>query len=149
MTTTINPSFKILADGTATAGRVALVELFIQPGTEPPCHRHYWEDKLLYVLEGKIAVFNAGQWHMAPIGTAVPVPRGTEHTFAVLGHQAARLLLVFTPAGFEQLYQEMGTATPWIAREPYGLDRWVAKAARYGCEVTAPHPGQPYAFINA
>lgn len=133
----------ILVGAEASANRLAVIESVERPNSEPPYHRHQGEDELLYVIEGEIAVLVEGAWQAAPAGTAVVIPRGTQHTFAVLG-QAARLLTVFAPAGFEGFYRELGpAATAWPLGNAQRIEQWVATAARYGCEITGPHPGAP------
>ena len=129
----------ILLGSAETAGRVALIETVEEPGDELPCHRHHWEDTLLYVLAGALNVYLAGRWSAAPAGTAVWVPRGVEHTFVAAEH--TRLLTIFAPAGFEGFYRELNVPRPWACE----IERLVATAARYGCELTAPHPGPPAA----
>jgi quercetin dioxygenase-like cupin family protein len=136
----INSAATILVGAETTAGRLALIETVERRGEEPPCHRHYWEDELIYVLAGELALYIEGKWLSFPPARAVMVPRSVEHTFAVLS-DTARLLTVFTPAGFEGFYRELGQA----GGDVYILERWVATAARFGCEITGPHPGSPEA----
>lgn len=133
-----NADINVLVGAETTAGRMALIETTERPGREPPCHRHYWEDELLYVLAGEMALFIEGNWLVVPNGRAVMIPRNVEHTFAVLS-DAARLLTLFAPAGFEGFYREFDLEIPW----GNSLEHWVATAARYGCEITGPHPGRP------
>jgi hypothetical protein len=33
--------------------------------------------------------------------------------------------------------------------EATNIERWVATAARYGCEVTGPHPGRPLKTVGS
>jgi quercetin dioxygenase-like cupin family protein len=135
----------VLVTGEATSGRCALVETVERRGDELPCHRHHWEDTTLYVLEGELAVFLAGQWIHGPAGAAVFVPRGVEHTIAVMS-PAARVLRMLVPAGCEQFYQELATERAVRAAEgaaPAAIERLVTLAARYGCEITGSHPGRP------
>ena len=128
----------ILVTGSETGGRLALIETVEVWGAEPPRHCHHWEDETLYVLEGELAVFCGGTWTRTPAGTAVVLPRGAEHSFAVLSRRA-RVLTMFAPAGFEAWYRDAGTVIPWSGEIEY----IVATAARYGCEITGPHPGRP------
>ena len=130
----------ILLGSAETAGRVALIETVEEPGGEAPCHRHHWEDKVLYVLEGALHVYIAGQWIGAPAGAAVWVPRGVEHTY-VAADEHTRVLTMFTPAGFEGFYRELDPSRLWAGE----IERLVVTAARYGCELTGPHPGPPTA----
>lgn len=128
----------ILVTGAQTGGRLALIETLEAQGTEPPRHCHHWEDETVYVLEGVVALFCAGRWVHAPPGAVVVVPRGMEHSFAVLS-TTARILTMFTPAGFEAWYRDVSGAAPWSDT----LEQVVGTAARYGCEITGPHPGRP------
>ncbi len=130
------PAAAVLVTGTETGGRLALIETIEVPGAEPPCHCHHWEDETLYVLEGALVVYRGGSWTPCGAGAAVVLPRGMEHTFVVLSG-TARVLAVMAPAGFEAWYGEAGPATPWSG----ALEHVVAAAARYGCEITGPHPG--------
>ena len=125
----------VLVAGEETGGRFALVELVLARGAEPPCHRHHWEDETLYVLAGALRVRVGDAWVEAPAGAAVFLPRGGEHGLVVTTREA-RVLAALTPAGFEGFYREVAGAAP-------GLERLVALAARYGCEITGPPPTSP------
>ena len=127
------PGVRILIDGAATAGRLALLELAVARGQEPPRHRHHWEDEALFVLAGALSVQIGSTWIAAPSGAAVFLPRGVEHGFLVATPDV-RLLVALTPAGFEGCYRELGGPS---ARS---LERLVAVSARYGCEITGPPP---------
>jgi quercetin dioxygenase-like cupin family protein len=123
----------ILVAGEETGGRFALVEMVEERGAEPPRHLHHWEDETLYVLEGSLSVWVAGRWVEAPVGAAVFLERGVEHALAVAA-EGARVLSFFAPAGFEGFYRELGaTSAP-------DVERHVATAARYGCEIVGPAP---------
>ena len=118
----------VLVGGAETGGRLAIVEEVIGRGAELPRHLHHWEDEALYVLDGELAICLGGDWCRVPAGGVILLPRGVEHAVAVVG-AAARVLTVLTPAGFEGFYRELASAAP-------DLDRLVATAARYGCEIT-------------
>jgi hypothetical protein len=98
-----------------------------------PRHLHHWEDETLYVLEGSLSVWVAGRWVEAPAGAAVFLARGVEHALAVAADRA-RVLSFFAPAGFEGFYRELGAASA------PDVERLVATAARYGCEIVGPAP---------
>lgn len=132
------PATAVLVRGAQTAGRLAMIATTEHPGSEPPCHCHHWEDEVLYVLHGTVALYCDGTWTRHTAGSTAVVPRGTEHTFAVLT-PAAQLLTSFAPAGLEGWYGEGDAASPW--QRP--LEQIIVGAARFGCEITGPHPGQP------
>ena len=123
----------ILVAGGETGGRFALVEMFEERGAEAPRHLHHWEDETLYVLEGSLSVWVAGRWVEAPAGAAVFLARGVEHALAVAADRA-RVLSFFAPAGFEGFYRELDAASA------PDVERLVATAARYGCEIVGPAP---------
>lgn len=131
----------ILMDGALTAGQLALVLSTEYADREPPCQRHQGEDKVLYLLEGELMVWCDGQWHPLSTEQAFHIPRGTEHTFTVFT-SSVRLLTIFTPAGFEGFYRDLGPHARWEPGNAHAIEQWVVTAARYGCEVTGPHPGR-------
>ena len=125
----------VLVGGEETGGRFALVETVEERGAEPPRHLHHWEDETLYVLEGALDVWAAGGWVEVPAGAAAFLARGVEHAFRVASARA-RVLVFLTPAGFEGFYREMRVVG---AQQ---VERLVATAARYGCEITGPALGR-------
>lgn len=127
------PRVSVLVAGEETGGAFALVDAVETKGAWLPCHLHNREDEALYVLEGSLKVWVAGGWVDAPSGWAVFLPRGVEHAH-VVATEAARVFVLFVPAGFEGFYRELGAADA----SSLGLERPVATAARYGCEITGP-----------
>ena len=126
----------VLLWGEETADRSSLVETVEERGAHPPRHLHHREDETLYVIEGSLSVWIAGEWIEAPAGTALFLPRGVEH--ALLAEtERARVLSFFAPAGFERFYGEMA------AVGPLDVGRLVTTAARYGCEIAGPTPERP------
>jgi quercetin dioxygenase-like cupin family protein len=122
--------------GEDTAGRCGVVETVEERGAHQPRHLHLQEDETLYVIEGSLSVWVAGEWVEAPAGTALFMPRGVEH--ALLAEtEKVRVLSFFAPAGFERFYGEMAT------RDSLDVERLVTTAARYGCEIAGPTPERP------
>jgi quercetin dioxygenase-like cupin family protein len=129
------PSVGILVAGEETGGRFALVETVEEKGARLPFHRHNREDETLYVLEGSLNVWIAGKRVYAPAGAAVFLPRGVEHAHAV-ATETARMLVYLVPSGCEDIYREVGAP----GTSSLDVERLVATAARYGCEITGPFP---------
>ena len=128
----------VLVRGEDTAGTCGLVETVGERGAHSPRHLHLREDETLYVIEGSLSAWVAGEWVEAPAGTALFLPRGVEH--ALLAEtEGTRVLSFFTPAGFEKFYGELATVGP------PGVERLVTTAARYGCEIVGPTPARPLA----
>jgi quercetin dioxygenase-like cupin family protein len=126
----------VLVRGEETAGRCGLVETVEERGAQPPRHLHHSEDETLYVIEGSLSVWVAGEWVEAPAGTALFLPRGIEHALLARSEKA-RVLSFFAPAGFEGFHVEMATMGP------LDVERLVTTAARYGCEIAGPTPERP------
>jgi quercetin dioxygenase-like cupin family protein len=128
---------RVIVGGAASGGRVALVETRLRRGQELPRHRHHWEDELVVVVAGRLAVWIDGDWAEVVAGGTVFLPRGSEHALLAVSDEV-RLLITFAPAGFEDVYQELAKIDG-----DADLGRLVAVAARYGVEVTGPPPDQP------
>jgi len=103
----------IKATGDETGGRLAVVESAPAPGAPGlPPHRHRRSDEALYVVEGEVDIRVGGQMVRAAAGSFVFVPRGTVHAFSNPGPAAARVLVVFVPAGLEQFLEDTAAAFP-------------------------------------
>lgn len=138
-------SFSVLGDhytlkavGRDTRGAWSLTEITAQSGAPgPPPHIHDNEEEALYVLEGNLRVTIGERTMEAPTGTFALVPRGTVHTFANSGPRPARVLVVVSPAGFEQAFLEM---SEFMARgdQPPDMERLLAIARKYNLRIVNP-----------
>lgn len=126
----------LLVTGEDTGGRFALVELTQTRGSGAPLHIHTHEDELVYVLEGRVTFYKGGERLDCPTGSHVLLPRGCEHSYQVESNEA-RLLVMVSPAGLENLYLDLGG--PNHAGRPY-VEWLVCTAARYGVQITGPGP---------
>ena len=91
-----------------TAGAYSLIEMTLAPtGTTPPPHRHP-HTEAFYVLEGTLAIQVGERAVEAGAGAFVLAPGGVVHTFRNLDPKPARMLVIFSPAGFEGFFEELG-----------------------------------------
>lgn len=67
------------------------------PGDMAPLHVHHAGDEGFIVLEGRLAVQDAGTRHVLEAGQLHVVRAGAAHTFATVGDEGARVLCVMTP----------------------------------------------------
>lgn len=105
-------SVEVLLRGEASEGRLALVEMSVPARSAgPPLHIHESWDEGFYVLEGDVAIQVGDTLQAATTGMFAFAARDTPHTFANLGTEEARILVVLTPAGFER-YLETGRRPP-------------------------------------
>ena len=127
------------ATGQATNGAFGLVESVMPPGFASPYHTHHREDEAFYVVEGEMAFVCDGQWTLASPGTFVYGPRNLPHGFTVLGDAPARMLLLCTPAGFDQFVVELSEPAP----APPDMAKLMAVAATYHIDILGPLPELP------
>ena len=99
--------YTILLTGQQTAGRYALIDMFVPPGGGPPPHRHDFEE-MFHVLEGEVEVLFRGAKSTAGAGATVNVPANAPHAFKNVADKPARLLCMVSPAGEEQFFLEIG-----------------------------------------
>jgi mannose-6-phosphate isomerase-like protein (cupin superfamily) len=99
----------VLVGGEQTGGGLGLVDETLSPDFDgPPLHVHPDFDELFFVLDGELVFqvddaltrIGAGEWRLAP--------RGTAHTFANHSDAPARVLIAVTPAGFERYFRLVG-----------------------------------------
>ncbi|MDN7242714.1 quercetin 2,3-dioxygenase [Planococcus sp. N028] len=89
-----------------TGGAFGMVELTHPPGFAAPMHTNRNEEEIFYVLEGE-ATFTVGEKTiMAKQGSFVYTPRGIPHMYKFEGDGPAKILVMVTPAGFEQFFVE-------------------------------------------
>ena len=121
--------------GEDTGGRYSLMEVELI-GDGPPQHIHKTEDESFFVLEGEIKVLLGERTFIAKSGTFVHSPRGTVHGFYRVEKKNAKLLAMFSPAGFEKFFDEA------IDVDVTDTEAYVAKgkalAKKYNMEIVGP-----------
>jgi quercetin dioxygenase-like cupin family protein len=115
------------ARGEETDGALTAVENVIPPGEGPPLHTHANEDEFWWVIEGELRFTLGEALETAPAGSFVFVPRGTPHNFQNVGSDAARILVMFTPAGMERFFERFAEPSDEPAPERFaGIGREVS-----------------------
>ena len=102
--------FSFLAESEQTGGTLAVIEVTVRKGLEPPPHTHAREDETYYILDGRWSFDAGGEPFAADPGTLVFLPRGVQHSFAI-HDDAARALVILTPGGLENAFREMSQPT--------------------------------------
>ena len=98
----------VKASDAETGGLCSVWEGEVPPGAVGAGpHYHHGIDEFFYVLEGELVIRVGGEHHTALRGTFVFVPRETIHGFYNASGEAARVLVMHHPAGFERFFDEM------------------------------------------
>jgi mannose-6-phosphate isomerase-like protein (cupin superfamily) len=127
--------YKILLTADETDGKIGMFESVDQPGYGPPRHIHHEEDETFYILSGEVLFWLAGESRTLGPAATVFIPRGTDHTFRVLGDLPARMLTIMTPGDFEGFFAEMAKHQ---LRIPEDMDKIAEIGLRYHLELTGP-----------
>jgi quercetin dioxygenase-like cupin family protein len=134
---------RVKATGAQTGGAFGLIEQELPPSFVSPYHVHRREDETFYVLEGYMT-FICGQkrWKVGP-GAYLFLPRNIPHGFKVEETGPAKILILATPAGFEQFILEMSAPAGDPTSAPVGpadMEKLLAVAAQYGIDILGPLP---------
>lgn len=95
---------EFMLSGEQTAGSFTLGLAEVPAGNGPPLHVHFADDEMFIILEGEYSVCVDGEWTNAGPGSVVYLPRGSEHTFKVVGATPGRHWVLTTPSGFERYF---------------------------------------------
>jgi hypothetical protein len=130
---------RIKLEGRQTGGRLGVFESVLPHGAAPPLHSHP-QDETFYVLDGELTVWlvdpelaaaTASDGGPPPwveklgrrcgVGAMMFAPGGTAHTFRV-ETGTARVLVISTPGGIEELVLGLGEPAqwPWLQPPPDG-----------------------------
>lgn len=143
----VGDTYTVLLSGEQTAGRFAMLDMLIPPGSGPPPHRHDF-DECFRVLEGSLEVHVRD---LPPVrlqvGESANIPANAPHSFRNPGDVPARLLCTVVPSGLEKFFAEFGDPVPTRtspapplsdAEREDRLRRALAKAPDYGMEILPP-----------
>jgi quercetin dioxygenase-like cupin family protein len=102
--------------------RVPIVlEMTLPAGAAPPLHVHEGYDDVQYVRDGRIVMQHGQELSLVEPGAWSSTPRGTPHTFRVIGEQPARVIVVQDAESFLELVKDLGTPAQELGLPPAGL----------------------------
>ena len=114
----------VLLRSEQTDGVLAVVDNGVSAAfAGPPLHHHDF-DEAFYVLEGELTFQLGDDVFTRGAGELAFAPRGAHHAFANRSGEAARMLLVCTPAGFERYFQRMAAREEGTEPPPEALASW-------------------------
>jgi mannose-6-phosphate isomerase-like protein (cupin superfamily) len=119
-----------------TGGAFATFEGRTEPLDGPPLHMHYVQDECFYILEGEYKFEVDGQEIFVGAGDTVFAPRGSRHTFQVVGKTAGRALTTVIPGGLDLFFEKFAKAvSPETMPDPVKLAPLFHK---HGLELLGP-----------
>jgi mannose-6-phosphate isomerase-like protein (cupin superfamily) len=108
----LGDSQKLLLASADTSGAFALIEQENPSGFEIPLNVHDAHEETNFIISGEVLfVIGPDSLTLRP-GDCLHIRRGTPHRFRVIGATSARMLLMFHPAGLENLFRELDAKFP-------------------------------------
>lgn len=127
--------YKTILSAEQTGGAMSIVDSLSPVGSSPPRHIHHAEDETFVMLSGTCKVWIDGKETVAGPGESVFIPRGTEHTFKVVGNEPSRHLVILTPGGFEGFFSDMAAGQFAIPDDMPSIEE---SASRHNMAFTGP-----------
>jgi mannose-6-phosphate isomerase-like protein (cupin superfamily) len=112
-----------------TGNAFSLTEIIVAPQAGPPFHIHHDADEVLFVLEGTVDFACDNKRFKTGAGGLAAIPRGMPHAFRNFENTPARMIVLLSPGGFEQVMHAM-TGRP--------VSDFPSVAAKYKLEVVGP-----------
>lgn len=128
--------YTFLATAKETEGQYTLYDFVVPPMGGPPAHLHNDEDEAFYILDGEVTFQEGTDIETAGPGDLVLRDRGKIHAFQNLGTEPARMLVLTSPSGLEDLFREGGQpVTDPSNPPPPDVPKFLAAAPKYGVET--------------
>jgi quercetin dioxygenase-like cupin family protein len=99
----------VKTNGYVTDGRASMVVDTLKPGFHLPRHYHKKMAEIFYILEGEVTLIFDDETIVATMGTTVNVPPNVWHE--AKSESGAKMISIFSQAGFEDYLAEMATLT--------------------------------------
>jgi mannose-6-phosphate isomerase-like protein (cupin superfamily) len=114
----------------ATNGAYSVTEVISLPGDSTSIHIHHNEEEHFLMLEGKMKILCGEETFEALPGMLITIHRGVAHAWGNASNEPVRMLIVFTPAGFEEVLRQIAIAGPAVDLR--------AMAVRFGFTIIGP-----------
>jgi mannose-6-phosphate isomerase-like protein (cupin superfamily) len=97
--------FSIRVSSEETNGAYTMLEILAEHRNGTAMHVHEKEDEHFLILEGTGHFANGDQRVDVPAGARITVSKGVPHCWCNLSETPLRMLVVFTPGGFDELFR--------------------------------------------
>ena len=100
--------FRQVVTTAATEGRLVALTVDMPPGVHVDEHTHETEDQITIVISGTVgARVGNDELHLTD-GSVAFLPRGIPHSQWNSGDSFARVVEIYTPGGFEEVFAQAG-----------------------------------------
>lgn len=120
---------RLLITSDETGGAMSMIETDVAPGGGPTYHSHSREDETFYVVSGTAEIQIENEIFLCNAGDRIYGPRNIFHTYRNVGGTDLKMIIVYTPAGFEQSFVEQ-TAMLQAGKDQNEISRMLLE--RYG-----------------
>ena len=106
----VGDTYRTIISGKQTNGEYAVIDMLVPSFGGPGPHSHAGVQEAFYILDGEIEFTTEQGKHTAKKGSFVNIPKGGMiHQFKNLKKNLAHMLCIVTPAGMEEMFEEIGT----------------------------------------
>jgi mannose-6-phosphate isomerase-like protein (cupin superfamily) len=110
---------------------MSMVVSEVPPGGAIPVHLHQREDEIIFLHSGQGLVTLGEERVPSTAGAMLYAPRGVWHGIQNTGTEVITWCAIWSPAGFEQYFKEVGTPPGEGQRAP-SAEELAAAARKYG-----------------
>ena len=112
--------YKIFVGGKQTENKYSIVEITFPQGEESeiPLHKHGNEALIMHVIEGNFLFRYGKELLKGNEGTVLKFEKDIAHSYRKTGKNRGRLLVTYTPAGFENFFRELGKSNVEDFKKP-------------------------------
>ena len=99
--------YKILVSGNQTENKYSIIEITFPPGEESeiPLHKHGNEALVMHVIEGNFSFRYGKEILEGNKDTVLRFEKDVNHSYKKIGKDQGKLLVTYTPGGFENFFQ--------------------------------------------
>lgn len=101
--------FKVTGEDTGGAFDYFIVQ--VAPKSGPPLHVHYKQEETIHVLKGRYKVRIGDEIYYIEEGGFAYMPSNMPHAFLNLTDEPGEIIVVFSPGGGNEFFEELGPAT--------------------------------------
>jgi quercetin dioxygenase-like cupin family protein len=108
--------YTIILNGKESNGKYSLIQITFpyEKEKEVPLHKHSLEDVIIYVIEGSFIIRYGNENIKSIPGMVLKLEKNIEHSYKKIGPDKGKLLVLFTPAGFENYFRDLNSSSPVI-----------------------------------